>query len=181
MTNEHKIDLAEYSAMGLDTSAVLTEEQKNERQKILHGFEEFLEVTSVKFDSIEEKFLYGDLTRQEAEVVWSQYPSVDEAMAHTPGRLTENDFYEAKREIVIFPIIEKLRTLVEYGKEKKIFQHDFIAIKRRLLKLLFQQFGSSGDIPIFENTIQRLKKNDMIPNSYSFEDMTKYCPLGRWY
>ncbi|MEW6078244.1 MAG: hypothetical protein AB1724_10555 [Thermodesulfobacteriota bacterium] len=180
-TNENKIDLAEYNVLGLEASAILTDKQKNERQKIMHEFNEFLEGTVIKADNLLNKFLYGNLTRQEAETVWMDYSSIEEAMAHIPGRLAEKDLNEAKRDMVIFPILENLQKLIGYGKEKKIYQNDFISFKRRLLELLFEQFGSHDDISNFENTLQSLKKAEMIPETYSFEEMTQYCSLGRWY
>lgn len=177
----NKIDLSTFNALGLDLVADVTEGEKQEMGQIIHEFNSFItEIDRLKEEYLD-KALYGNMGKERAEEFLKSYKTVQEGYEHITGRFTESERVLYKKIYLIIPILDKLNTLKKCGENKKIYRDDFIELKKQMLERLMRLFGSSSDLPDFEDSIDKLKEIGMIPKDFGFGDMVKYCALGRWY
>lgn len=166
----------EYNILGLDES-----NSRNPTLKVIMvAFSDFQRTIDEEIEANLRQRLYGNLSKDEAEKILKNYPTVQEGMKHISGILSEKD-YQCNQTRIVNLILEQLAELKKYGGSQRILKFDFKVIKTSLLHSLFQRFGCNLDMELFRSTMPKLKEMGLIPNDLTFEEMAHLCPIGRWF
>ncbi len=173
-------NLITYNIVGLSRMVNVSEDERAEMERQIDSFNNFAVEISQKYESLIAKYLYGDLTKAEAEKILSQYSLVDEGMKHIPGRIPIESVLSEKTKTIIHPIIDKLKQLMILGKANKIYHDDFLNLKKTLLELLFHKLSGVDDLPDIKFATTELTSIGMLPSDVTWKEISQYCPIGRW-
>lgn len=175
-----KIDLAAFNPLGKDDETERTPSEGKEVEMLKAEIAQLVTQTEEQFYKHREKYLHDKITDETAKYILTNFPEVDFGENIKYLSLADQAFLTEEKYTMVIPILEKLKYIREYANKQKLSKQEFIELKRVLLKSLLTLFSSPSQIPTFDWTIEQLKEMKMIPPTFSFQEMERYCALGRW-